>query len=175
MPYVNVPNDLSKIKTKIAFNLTKRQLICFGIGAAIGVPAYLLTRQAIGNTGALFAMLAIMLPAFLLAMYEKDGLPFEKVIRNIVRVKFTRPGIRPYEGTIYQYNYDNVISCVCIASCCAGVFIYLHLGTICPKVASPGCRSPPFLRFVHPPTHELNGGNTNDDHQSEGLLRLVHP
>ena len=38
MPYVNVPNDLSKIKTKIAFNLTKRQLICFGMGAAIGVP-----------------------------------------------------------------------------------------------------------------------------------------
>ena len=62
MPYVNVPNDLSKIKTKIAFNLTKRQLICFGAGAAIGVPTYLLTRQAIGNTGALFAMLAIMLP-----------------------------------------------------------------------------------------------------------------
>jgi hypothetical protein len=91
MPYVNVPNDLSKIKTKIAFNLTKRQLICFGLGAAIGVPTYLLTRQAIGNTGALFAMLAIMLPALLLAMYEKDGLPFEKVIRNIVRVKFTRP------------------------------------------------------------------------------------
>ena len=87
MPYVNVPNDLSKIKTKIAFNLTKRQLICFGAGAAIGVPTYLLTRQAIGNTGALFAMLA---------MYEKDGLPFEKVIRNIIRVKFTRPGIRPY-------------------------------------------------------------------------------
>ena len=26
MPYVNVPNDLSKIKTKIAFNLTKRQV-----------------------------------------------------------------------------------------------------------------------------------------------------
>ena len=96
MPYVNVPNDLSKIKTKIAFNLTKRQLICFGMGAAIGVPTYLLTRQAIGNTGALFAMLTIMLPAFLLAMYEKDGLPFEKVIRNIIRVKFTRPGIRPY-------------------------------------------------------------------------------
>ena len=96
MPYVNVPNDLSKIKTKIAFNLTKRQLICFGLGAAIGVPTYLLTRQAIGNTGALFVMLAIMLPAFLLAMYEKDGLPFEKVIRNIIRVKFTRPGVRPY-------------------------------------------------------------------------------
>ena len=97
MPYVNVPNDLSKIKTKIAFNLTKRQLICFGAGAAIGVPTYLLTRQAIGNTGALFAMLAIMLPAFLLAMYEKDGLPFEKVARNIIRAKFLRPSVRPYQ------------------------------------------------------------------------------
>lgn len=54
MPYVNVPNDLSKVKTKIAFNLTKRQLICFGIGMAIGIPTYLLPR----------------------------GLPFEKVLRN---------------------------------------------------------------------------------------------
>ena len=41
MPYVNVPNDLSKIKTKIAFNLTKRQLICFGGAAVVGIPVYL--------------------------------------------------------------------------------------------------------------------------------------
>ena len=97
MPYVNVPNDLSKIKTKIAFNLTKRQLVCFGIGAAVGVPAYLLSRGAIGNTGALFVMLVIMLPAFMMAMYENDGLPFEKVARNIIRAKFLRPGVRPYQ------------------------------------------------------------------------------
>ena len=45
MPYVNVPNDLSKIKTKMAFNLTKRQLICFGGAAAIGIPSYLLARE----------------------------------------------------------------------------------------------------------------------------------
>ena len=96
MPYVNVPNDLSKIKTKLAFNLTKRQLVCFGIAAAVGIPSYLLARSAIGNTGAMFLMMGVALPAFLLAMYEKDGLPFEKVIRNIIRVKFTRPGIRPY-------------------------------------------------------------------------------
>lgn len=96
MPYVNVPNDLSKIKTKLAFNLTKRQLVCFGIAAAVGIPSYLLARSSIGNTAAMFLMMAVALPAFLLAMYEKDGLPFEKVIRNIIRVKFTRPGIRPY-------------------------------------------------------------------------------
>ena len=97
MPYVNVPNDLSKVKTKMALNLTKRQLICFGGAAALGIPAYLLCRSAIGNTGAMFVMLAVMLPAFLLAMYEKDGLPAEKVVQNIIRAKCTRPGVRPYQ------------------------------------------------------------------------------
>lgn len=96
MAYVTIPNDLSKIKTKLALNLTKRQLICFGGAAAVGVPAYLLARSAFGSTGAMFVMLAVMLPAFLLAMYEKDGLPAEKVLGNILRAKFTRPGIRPY-------------------------------------------------------------------------------
>ena len=96
IPYVNVPNDLSKIKTKLAFNLTKRQLVCFGIAAAVGIPSYLLARSAIGNTGAMFLMMGVALPAFLLAMYEKDGLPFEKVVRNIIRAKFLRPGIRAY-------------------------------------------------------------------------------
>ena len=98
MAYVNVPNDLSKIKTKLAFNLTKRQLICFGSGAAVGIPLYLLTRNAIGNTAALFGMLAVMLPAFLLAMYERDGLPLEKVVYNIVRARYLRPGRRPYKS-----------------------------------------------------------------------------
>ena len=88
MPYVNVPNDLSKVKTKLAFNLTKRQLVCFGVAAAVGVPSYLLARSSIGNTGAMFFMMAVALPAFLLAMYEKDGLPLEKVVRNIIRGPF---------------------------------------------------------------------------------------
>jgi len=45
----------------------------------------------------MFLMLAVMLPAFLLAMYEKDGLPFEKVVKNILRAKFLRPGVRHYQ------------------------------------------------------------------------------
>lgn len=96
MAYVSIPNDLSKIKTKVVFNLTGRQLICFGGAAAVGIPAFLLARSAIGNTGAMFLMLAVMLPAFFLAMYERDGQPFEKVVRNIVRAKFLRSGVRPY-------------------------------------------------------------------------------
>ena len=78
-------------------NLTRRQLICFGGAAAVGIPVYLLTRHALGGTGAMFLMIAIMLPAFFMAMYERDGLPFEKVARNIIRAKFLRPGVRPYQ------------------------------------------------------------------------------
>ena len=95
--YTNIPNDLSKIKTKMAFNLTKRQLICFGGAAVIGIPIYLMTRSAIGNSVAMFVMIAIMLPFFFAAMYERDGLPFEKVTRNIIRAYFVRPGQRPYK------------------------------------------------------------------------------
>ena len=80
----------------MAFNLTRRQLVCFGCAAAVGIPAYLMARGAIGNTGGLFLMLGAMLPAFLLAMYERDGLPLEKVARNIIRAKFRRSGHRPY-------------------------------------------------------------------------------
>ena len=96
MAYVNVPNDLSKIKTKMAFNLTKRQLICFSGAAALGVPAYLAARPLLGNGAALILMIILMMPAFLLAMYEKDGLPFEKAALNLIRAKFVLPSIRPY-------------------------------------------------------------------------------
>ena len=104
MAYVNVPNDLSKIKSKLAFNLTKRQLICFGTAAVIGIPTYLFTRSTIGNTGAMFVMIALMLPCFFFAMYERDGLPFEKVLKNIVRSRFLWPQTRPYQtDNFYSY------------------------------------------------------------------------
>ena len=103
MPYVNIPNDLSKIKTKMAFNLTKRQLLCFGGAAIIGVPTYLFTRSAIGNSAAMFLMITLMLPFFFFAMYERDGLPAEKVARNIIHALFIRPGTRPYKaGNLYS-------------------------------------------------------------------------
>ena len=97
MAYVPVPKDLSKIKTKLAFNLTKRQLICFSGAAAVGLPAYLFSRGSIGNSAAMFLMIGLMLPFFFFAMYERDGLPLEKVLKNIIRARFLRPGVRPYQ------------------------------------------------------------------------------
>ena len=49
MPFVPVPKDLTKVKTKVALNLTKRQLICFSIAGAVGIPTYLFSRTAIGT------------------------------------------------------------------------------------------------------------------------------
>ena len=97
MAYVPVPKDLSKIKTKLAFNLTKRQLICFSAAASVGLPAYLLTRGALGNSAAMLLMIGLMLPFFFFAMYEKDGLPLEKVLKNIIRTCFLYPRVRPYK------------------------------------------------------------------------------
>ena len=97
MPYVPVPKDLTKVKTKLAFNLTKRQLICFSLAGLVGLPVYFFTRGAIGNSAAVLLMIGLMMPCFLFAMFEKDGLPFEKVLRNIIRTRFLLPKVRPYK------------------------------------------------------------------------------
>nr|WP_325221225.1 PrgI family protein [uncultured Oscillibacter sp.] len=96
MAYVPVPKDLTKVKTKVMFNLTKRQLICFGGGALIGVPLFFFLQKPLGNSSASLSMILVMLPFFLLAMYEKNGQPLEKVLGNILRVCFLRPRQRPY-------------------------------------------------------------------------------
>ena len=85
MAFVPVPKDMSKVKSKIMFGLTKRQLVCFGAAAAVGVPTYFLTRGIIGNSAAVIVMILFMLPAFFMALYEKDGQPAEKILRNILR------------------------------------------------------------------------------------------
>lgn len=97
MAYVPVPKDLNAVKTKVMFNLTKRQLICFGSGAAVGVPLFFLLKDSLATSAAAICMIIAMLPFFLLAMYEKNGQPLEKIIRNIVQVCFIRPKQRPYE------------------------------------------------------------------------------
>ena len=94
----DVPKDLSKIKTKLFFNLTKRQLICFGCGAFTGIPLYFLTRNVLPKSLALMLMIFIMMPFFLLAMYEKNGQPLETVARHVIDTRFRRSKRRPYKS-----------------------------------------------------------------------------
>ena len=97
MAYVTVPKDLNRVKTKVALNLTRRQLICFSAAGLLGIPLYLLTRNALGNDLAALLMVLVMLPLFAFALYEKDGMPLEAFIENYIRVRFLYPRIRPYQ------------------------------------------------------------------------------
>ena len=103
---VQVPKDLSGIKTKVALNLTKRQIICFSGAAVAGIPLYFLTKGLIGTSAASLLMMGAMLPFFFFAMYEKDGFPAEKILLHIIRQKFLRSGIRVYRS---QNLYDRII------------------------------------------------------------------
>lgn len=95
---VPVPKDLSGIKTKVALNLTKRQIICFSGAAITGVPLYFLTKGVLGTQAAALIMVGVMLPFFFLAMYERDGFPAEKLLYFMIRQKMLTPGIRPYKS-----------------------------------------------------------------------------
>ena len=97
MAYVPVPKDLSKVKTKVAFNLTKRQIICFAAALILGLPLFFLLKDSAGTSAATLAMIVVMLPCFLMAMYEKHGQPLEVVAKNIIQTKFVRPKERPYQ------------------------------------------------------------------------------
>ena len=111
MAFVSVPKDLTKIKNKVVLNLTKRQIVCLAIAAAVGLPFYFLTKKYIGTSNAATGMVLLMLPAFLFAMYEKDGMPLEKVLYNIINVKFKKPAVRRYEiKNIYEMEERKTVA-----------------------------------------------------------------
>lgn len=97
MAYVSIPKDLTAVKTKVLFGLTKRQLICFSSGALIGLPLFFLVKSFTSVSMASICMILVMLPFFLTAMYQKNGVPMEKLVANIIRVYFVRPKRRMYE------------------------------------------------------------------------------
>ena len=97
MAYVPVPKDLTKVKSRVLFNLTKRQLICFGGGALIGVPLFFLLRGSLGASSAAILMVLSMLPLFVMGLYEKNGRPLEKVLGDVIQTVFLRPKRRPYQ------------------------------------------------------------------------------
>ena len=99
--YISVPRDLTKVKSKVMFNLTKRQLICFGVAALIGVPTFFLLKSIGSASMAAMGMMVVMMPLFFLAMYEKNGQPLEVFMGHFIQANFTRPKIRPYQTDNY--------------------------------------------------------------------------
>ena len=99
--FISVPRDLSKVKTKVFMNLTKRQLLCFGAGALIGVPLFFVLKSTGNISFAAMGMIVVMMPMFFLAMYEKAGQPLEVVAKHFYESRFKRPKVRPYKTNNY--------------------------------------------------------------------------
>lgn len=94
MFYIPIQKDFSNVKTKVAFGLTKRQLICFGLGAVIGITAYFLLKSKVPSDIAGVIMIIMMLPFFVFGQYEKNGMTLEVIIKNVIKEKYLRPQIR---------------------------------------------------------------------------------
>ena len=95
--YANVPRDLTRVKSKLFLNLTKRQILCFGAAILVGLPLFFLLKKTGNMTLAAFVMIMVMLPFFFLAMYEKNGQPLEVILRHFVTARFKRPQVRKYQ------------------------------------------------------------------------------
>lgn len=66
-----------------------------GYTVLLAFPVYFFTRGAIGNSAAVLLMIGLMMPFFFFAMYERDGQPAEKILKNRLRYKLW-PKDRPY-------------------------------------------------------------------------------
>ena len=91
--YISAPRDFSKVKSKVFFNLTKRQIIC--------VPTFFLIKRFENVTVATLGMMISMMPLFFLAMYEKNEQPLEVYIEHFIEATFKRPKVRPYKSQNY--------------------------------------------------------------------------
>lgn len=113
--YVSIPKDFSSVKQKVALGLTRRQLVCFLGAGIVGVPTYLLLKNVVNPNMAMLVMVLVMAPFFAFALYEKDGLPLEAIIKLIIDESFIRPKIRPVmyepvlEGVEQIINYDQML------------------------------------------------------------------
>lgn len=97
MAYVTIPKDLTKVKSKVLFGLTRRQLICFGAAVLVGVPLFFLLKDTVNSSAATLCMILVMLPFFLFAMYERHGQPLEVILGQMIQTLFVRPKERPYQ------------------------------------------------------------------------------
>ena len=95
--FVRIPKDLSLIKQKFIFGLTKRQAICFGIGLAMGIPAFFIFKILTNNlTVSVFALGILAFPGIACSLFNKNGMFFEEYLKLIITF-FRKPRVRTYQ------------------------------------------------------------------------------
>ncbi|HGD5692100.1 TPA: PrgI family protein [Streptococcus agalactiae] len=112
MGYVPIPKDLKKVKTKIAFNLTRRQLIGFTLAGLVGIPVYLFMRKFMPNDIAILFLIVSTIPIFFVTLFEKDGLTFEKYFKHICLHKFYQPQKRVRKEVYLEQEKKNTANSV---------------------------------------------------------------
>ncbi|MCB2966029.1 PrgI family protein [Streptococcus suis] len=108
MAYVQIPKDLPKVKTKIAFNLTKRQLIGFSLAGFVSLPVYLSIRESVGNDLAMVVFIILAFPFLFLTFYEKDGLTSEIYLKYIFLQQHYQPCVR-YKRALYKAKFKEEV------------------------------------------------------------------
>ena len=92
--YIDLNRDFSTLKPKVIMGLTSRQIVCF-IGAGImGIPFYIKTHGVLGDTFAMLFMVLIMSPWFAFALYEKNGMKLEEILRDYFRENILKSKVR---------------------------------------------------------------------------------
>mgnify|MGYP002587465712 CR=1 FL=1 len=109
MAYVPVPKDMNAVKTKVAFNLTKRQIVCFGGGLLVGLPVFFLIKGHVSSSTATLLMVLVMLPFFMFAIYEQHGQPLEVLLQHYIQARFVRPRTRVYQTENFYATIDQNI------------------------------------------------------------------
>lgn len=99
MAYMEVPKDLEKVKTKIVFGMTKRQLIGFGSAAALGFPIYLLTSKVLPNEISMVFVFLVSMPCIMMGIFERDGIAADEMLKSYLKFKYISPPVREYAVT----------------------------------------------------------------------------
>ncbi|KAA9237652.1 MULTISPECIES: PrgI family protein [Aerococcus] len=108
MAFVPVPKDLTKVQTKLVFNLTGRQLVCFSGALLVGAPTYWFTRNALGDTFSMVLMMIVASPFIFFAFFKRDGLSGEKYLKQMYEFKYKKPLIRVYKNTNYYRLIEDI-------------------------------------------------------------------
>lgn len=96
--YVKIPKDMALIKQKFMFGLTKRQIVCFGIGLLLGLPAFFIVKSFVNDlTIAIMAMGIIAMPFIMCGLYNKNGLHLEQSAKLMVEF-LKKPKVRTYQS-----------------------------------------------------------------------------
>lgn len=96
--YVKIPQDIREIKQKFMFGLTKRQLVCFGLGIGLGFPMFFLLKFTVGDLAiSIIGMGLVAMPFILCSFSFKNGTTFDRYFKNMFR--FLRsPKKRTYQS-----------------------------------------------------------------------------